>query len=143
LKIVEAKGQTLPLANALDDSLEVGSSANSFGTKAAAVYVDDVAISNEPVKRAGPPPGFQTSVGHGWSHAGLAAADAGLDHLDLGLAPLQLAPQLLHLLLEVVDHLGVVVDHLLHRLKIDIPDRDTALVEDLERGFVVGHRVSS
>jgi hypothetical protein len=47
--LVEARGQTLPLANAVYDDLEVGISAHSFGPGAATLFVDDVAISAGPI----------------------------------------------------------------------------------------------
>jgi hypothetical protein len=49
VKIVEAGGQTLPLANAIYDDLEVGISAHSFGPAAATLFVDDVVISADPI----------------------------------------------------------------------------------------------
>ena len=49
VKLVEAGGQTLPLANAIYDDLEVGISAHSFGPAAATLFVDDVVISADPI----------------------------------------------------------------------------------------------
>ena len=45
VKVVDARGQTLPLAGTIYDDLEVGISAHSFGPGTAVLYVDDVAIS--------------------------------------------------------------------------------------------------
>ena len=45
----DEQGQTLPLAGAVYDSLEIGISAHSFGPNSATVYVDDVAISDKPI----------------------------------------------------------------------------------------------
>lgn len=47
-KIVEARGQTLPLAGAIYDNLEVGVSAHSFGPESATLFVDDVGIAATP-----------------------------------------------------------------------------------------------
>jgi len=44
-KIVDARGQTLPLAHIIYNSLEVGISAHSFGEQPSTLYVDDVSIS--------------------------------------------------------------------------------------------------
>ncbi len=49
VKLIDEHGQTLPLANAIYDSLEIGISAHSFGPEPATVYVDDVAISDKPI----------------------------------------------------------------------------------------------
>ena len=48
-KLIDEQGQTLPLASAIYDSLEIGISAHSFGPNPATVYVDDVAISDRPI----------------------------------------------------------------------------------------------
>ena len=48
-KLIDEPGQTLPLAGAIYDSLEIGISAHSFGPNPATVYVDDVAISDQPI----------------------------------------------------------------------------------------------
>ena len=48
-KLIDEQGQTLPLAGAIYDSLEIGISAHSFGPNPATVYVDDVAISDQPI----------------------------------------------------------------------------------------------
>lgn len=48
-KLIDEQGQTLPLAGAIYDSLEIGISAHSFGPNTATVYVDDVAISDQPI----------------------------------------------------------------------------------------------
>ncbi len=47
-KIIEARGQTLPLAHTIYNNLEIGISANSFPS-AARLYVDDISISDEPL----------------------------------------------------------------------------------------------
>jgi hypothetical protein len=47
--LIDQSGQTLPLAGAIYDSLEVGISAHSFGPNPTTVYVDDVVISNKPI----------------------------------------------------------------------------------------------
>lgn len=47
--LIDAQGQTLPLAGAIYDSLEIGISAHSFGPDSAIVYVDDVAIADRPL----------------------------------------------------------------------------------------------
>lgn len=47
LKIIDSKGQTLPLANTIYDSLEIGISANGFDQRPATLYVDDVAVSTD------------------------------------------------------------------------------------------------
>ena len=44
--VLDERGQTLPLASAVYDSLEIGISAHSFGPEPATVYVDDVTISD-------------------------------------------------------------------------------------------------
>ena len=49
-KLIDEQGQTLPLAGAIYDSLEIGISAHSFGPNPATVYVDDVAISDQPIE---------------------------------------------------------------------------------------------
>ena len=49
MKIVDARGQTLPLAGTIYDDLEVGISAHSFGPNPAILYVDDLVISPEPI----------------------------------------------------------------------------------------------
>ncbi len=46
-KIVDAKGRTLPLADTIINSLEVGISANAIATT---MYVDDVVLSDQPIK---------------------------------------------------------------------------------------------
>jgi hypothetical protein len=46
VKLIDERGQNLPLADAVYDSLEIGISAHSFGPNAATVYVDDVTISD-------------------------------------------------------------------------------------------------
>ena len=48
-KLIDQSGQTLPLAGAIYDSLEVGISAHSFGPDSATLYVDDVVISDKPI----------------------------------------------------------------------------------------------
>jgi hypothetical protein len=48
-KLIDQQGQTLPLAGAIYNSLEVGISAHSFGPASATVYVDDVVVSDKPV----------------------------------------------------------------------------------------------
>lgn len=47
--LIDTQGQTLPLAGAIYDSLEIGISAHSFGPDSAMVYVDDVAIADQPL----------------------------------------------------------------------------------------------
>lgn len=47
-KIVEARGQTLPLASTIYDDLEVGISAHSFGPETATLFVDDLWIATKP-----------------------------------------------------------------------------------------------
>ena len=49
-KIVDAHGQTLPLAHSIYNSLEVGISAHSIGPLPATLYVDDVSISDQPLE---------------------------------------------------------------------------------------------
>lgn len=49
-QIVDARGQTLPLAHSIYNSLEVGISAHSIGPLPAILYVDDVSISDQPVE---------------------------------------------------------------------------------------------
>ncbi len=46
-KIVDARGQTLPLAHSIYNSLEVGITAHSFGQLPATLYADDVSISGQ------------------------------------------------------------------------------------------------
>ena len=48
-KIVDRRGQTLPLAHTIYNSLEVGISAHSFGSQAATLFVDDLSISGQPL----------------------------------------------------------------------------------------------
>ena len=48
-QLLDERGQTLPLAGSVYDSLEVGISAHSFGPEPATVYVDDVVISDQPI----------------------------------------------------------------------------------------------
>ena len=50
VKLIDEHGQTLPLANAIYDSLEIGISAHSFGPDAATLFVDDIVISEKPLK---------------------------------------------------------------------------------------------
>jgi hypothetical protein len=50
VKLIDARGQTLPLAAAIYDSLEIGISAHSFGPGSATLYVDDVVISDKPIE---------------------------------------------------------------------------------------------
>jgi len=52
-KIVDAHGQTLPIANAIYDSLEVGITAHSFGPRPAALYIDDIVLSDSPIHGGG------------------------------------------------------------------------------------------
>jgi hypothetical protein len=47
MKIVDARGQTLPLAHSIYNSLEVGISAHSIGQRPSTLYVDDVSISGQ------------------------------------------------------------------------------------------------
>ena len=47
VKVVDDRGQTLPLAGTIYDDLEVGISAHSFGPNKAVLYVDDVVISHD------------------------------------------------------------------------------------------------
>jgi hypothetical protein len=47
VKLIDEHGQTLPLASAVYDSMEIGISAHSFGPNAATIYVDDVTISDK------------------------------------------------------------------------------------------------
>jgi hypothetical protein len=49
VKLIDEHGQTLPLAKAIYDSLEIGISAHSFGPDAATLFVDDIVISEKPV----------------------------------------------------------------------------------------------
>ena len=48
-KIVDRRGQTLPLSHTIYNSLEVGISAHSIGPQPATLYVDDVSISGQPL----------------------------------------------------------------------------------------------
>ena len=48
-QIIDSRGQTLPLAGSVYDSLEVGISAHN-DTQAATLFVDDIAISAEPLE---------------------------------------------------------------------------------------------
>ncbi len=50
VKLIDEHGQTLPLANAIYDSLEIGISAHSFGPDAATLFVDDIVISEKAIK---------------------------------------------------------------------------------------------
>jgi hypothetical protein len=50
VKVVDARGQTLPLAGTVYDDLEVGISAHSFGPNTAILYVDDVTVSHDPIR---------------------------------------------------------------------------------------------
>lgn len=45
--IIDTHGVTLPLAAAIYNSLEIGISSHSYGTKPATLWVDDIRISNE------------------------------------------------------------------------------------------------
>ena len=47
-KIVDARGQTLPLANSVYNYLEVGITAHSTRPQPSTLYVDDVSISDQP-----------------------------------------------------------------------------------------------
>jgi hypothetical protein len=47
-KIVDARGQTLPLAHSIYNSFEIGISAHNDRGKPATLYVDDVAITDQP-----------------------------------------------------------------------------------------------
>lgn len=47
-KLIEARGQTLPLAGTIYDDLEVGISAHSFGPDQATLFVDDLRIDTTP-----------------------------------------------------------------------------------------------
>jgi hypothetical protein len=49
-KVIDGRGQTLPLAHAVYDSLEIGVSAHSFGQRPATLFADDVEISNKPLE---------------------------------------------------------------------------------------------
>lgn len=49
-KIVDTKGQTLVLANAIYNSLEVGISAYNEKDSTATLYIDDVRISDQPIR---------------------------------------------------------------------------------------------
>ena len=49
-KIVDARGQNLPLTRAIYNNLEIGISAYNDRTKPATLYVDDVVISNKPIE---------------------------------------------------------------------------------------------
>jgi hypothetical protein len=46
-KIVDSRGQTLPLSHSIYNSLEIGISAHSFGQRPSTLYVDDVSISSQ------------------------------------------------------------------------------------------------
>ncbi|MBI5684333.1 MAG: heparin lyase I family protein [Verrucomicrobia bacterium] len=48
-KIVDARGQTLPLAHTIYNSLEIGITAHNDRSQPATLYVDDVAISDQPI----------------------------------------------------------------------------------------------
>jgi hypothetical protein len=48
VKLIEARGQTLPLASTIYDDLEVGISAHSFGPDPATLFVDDLRIAATP-----------------------------------------------------------------------------------------------
>lgn len=50
-KIVDARGQTLPLANSVYNYLEVGITAHSTRPQPATLYVDDVSISDQPLNQ--------------------------------------------------------------------------------------------
>ncbi|MCX7824817.1 MAG: polysaccharide lyase [Verrucomicrobiae bacterium] len=50
VKIVDARGQTLPLAHTIYNSLEIGITAHNDRDKPATLYVDDVAISDKPLE---------------------------------------------------------------------------------------------
>lgn len=50
VKLIDARGQTLPTAKAVYDRLEIGLTANGNQTHAQTLYVDDVVLSNEPVE---------------------------------------------------------------------------------------------
>ena len=50
LKIVDARGQTLPQAHTIYNSLEVGISAHSESKGTATLYVDDIRISAQPIE---------------------------------------------------------------------------------------------
>ena len=67
VKVVDARGQTLPLAGTIYDDLEVGIGAHSFGPGTAVLYVDDVVDLAGPIaattrsdaaRNRGPEPGF-------------------------------------------------------------------------------------
>ena len=49
VKIIDARGQTLPLAHTIYNSLEIGITAYNAGPNPAILYVDDVAISDRPL----------------------------------------------------------------------------------------------
>jgi len=49
VKIVDARGRTLPQAHTIYNSFEIGISAYSAGPEPATLYVDDVAISDRPI----------------------------------------------------------------------------------------------
>ncbi|MBI5395612.1 MAG: heparin lyase I family protein [Verrucomicrobia bacterium] len=49
MKIVDARGQTLPLAHTIYNSFEIGITAHNDRGKPATLYVDDVAIANKPM----------------------------------------------------------------------------------------------
>jgi hypothetical protein len=48
--IIDQRGQTLPFAGAVYNSLEIGLSAHAFGPNTAVLYVDDVVISDKPIE---------------------------------------------------------------------------------------------
>jgi len=48
VRIVDARGQTLPLAHTIYNSFEIGISAHNDREKPATLYVDDVSISDQP-----------------------------------------------------------------------------------------------
>lgn len=49
--IVDAKGQTHPFRTAVYNSLEVGVSAHSFGDRPTTLFVDDVLLTTEPLRK--------------------------------------------------------------------------------------------
>ncbi|MFM7554914.1 MAG: heparin lyase I family protein, partial [Verrucomicrobiota bacterium] len=49
-KIVDTHGQTLVLSHAIYNSFEIGISAYNEQGKTATLYVDDVSISNQPMR---------------------------------------------------------------------------------------------
>lgn len=52
--LVDATGQTLPLASAIYSSLEVGISAHSYGSQPATLFVDNLHVSDQPLAAATP-----------------------------------------------------------------------------------------